>query len=153
MSWEGGTCMCRQPSRQRLTVNTVCLEAKIIELEASLAEMKEMLGQSKYSVKAYRVYVSPGELFCSAVAEKVTVKQDREFEVASVDREAGCRTVSTQTPVSMEGNPSGIKIICVSRLYILGGFFSQVETLSRKRTWKRRTWKRKTWKRKLLTLS
>ena len=87
--------MCWQPSRRRVTVNTVCLEAKIIELEASLAEMKEMLGQSKYSVKAYRVYVSPAELFCSAVAEKVTVKQDREFEVASVEREAGCRTVST----------------------------------------------------------
>ena len=42
MSWEGGTCMCQQPSevRRRVTVNTVCLEAKIIELEASLAEMK-----------------------------------------------------------------------------------------------------------------
>ena len=98
-----------------------------------------MLGQSKYSVKTYHVYVSPAELVCSAVAEKVTVKQDQEFEVASVECETGCQTVSTQTPVSMEGNPSGTKIICVSRLYILGGFFSQVETLSRKRTWKRRT--------------
>ena len=66
---------------------------------------------------AYHVYVSPAELFCSAVAEKVTVKQDREFEVASVEREAGCRIVSTQTPVSMEGNPSGIKIICVLHHY------------------------------------
>ena len=48
--------MCQQPSRRRVTVNTVCLEAKFIELEASLAVMKEMLGQSKYSVKVYCVY-------------------------------------------------------------------------------------------------
>ena len=139
MSWEGGTCMCRQPSWRCVTVNTVCFEAKIrakiIELEASLAEMEEMLGQSKYSVKAYRVYVSPAELFCSAVAEKVTVKQDREFEVASVEREAGCRTVSTQTPISMEGNPSGIKTDNMRVMSVhTWSFFSQVETLSRKRT-------------------
>ena len=47
-----------QPLRRRLTVNTVCLEAKIDELEASIAEMKEMLGQREYSVKALVVCVS-----------------------------------------------------------------------------------------------
>ena len=38
------------------------------------------------------------------VVDKVTVKQDREFEVMTVDREGGWRTVMTQTPVNMEGN-------------------------------------------------
>ena len=103
-------------------MNTVCLEAKIIELEASLAEMKEMLGQSKYSVKAYHVYVSPAELFCSAVAEKVTVKQDREFEVASVEREAGCWTVSTQTPRGQQQSKMVSKISRSQNFIKISGF-------------------------------
>ena len=38
----------------------------------------------------------------------MTIKQDREFEVITVDRENSSRTVITQIPVGMEGNPAGI---------------------------------------------
>ena len=41
---------------------------------------------------------------------------DREFEVMTVDREGGWRTVMTQTPVNMEGNPAGTKIIYLLNL-------------------------------------
>ena len=48
------------------------------------------------------------------VADKVPIKKDREFEVVAVNRECNSRSVTTQTPVSMEGNPAGIWVyICV----------------------------------------
>ena len=88
-------------------MNTVCLEAKIDELEASIAEMKEMLDQRECLVKAllcaYQIIFLL--LFCSC-RDKVSVNQDREFQVVTVDREAGWRSVTTQTPVGMEGNPA-----------------------------------------------
>ena len=36
------------------------------------------------------------------------IRKDREFEVVTVNRECNSRSVTTQTPVSMEGNPTGI---------------------------------------------
>ena len=42
------------------------------------------------------------------VADKVTIRKDREFEVVTVNRECNSISMTTQTPVSMEGNPAGI---------------------------------------------
>ena len=44
----------------------------------------------------------------NVVADKVTVKQDREFKVIAVHQEGGNRIVMIQTP-NMEGNPEGTK--------------------------------------------
>ena len=47
--------------------------------------------------------------YCFAVADKVMVKQDREFQVVLIEHEAGWRTVSTQDACKHGGKPSRYK--------------------------------------------
>ena len=62
----------------------------------------------------YTVCTCPGNIFYwFVVADKVTFKQDREFEVITVDCEGRWWTAMTQTPVNMERNPAGTIIICM----------------------------------------
>ena len=47
--------------------------------------------------------------YCFAVADKVMVKQDREFQVVLIEHEAGWRTASTQDACKHGGKPSRYK--------------------------------------------